>query len=163
MKRRLKGPVWFATAMLGTLTLFGCGNGDSKHETEYVEGVVTLDDKPVPEATVTFAPVDDSQGVSATGITDENGKYTLTVIGGGTAGKAGSGTVAGEYYVGVVKSDIPKPVEDVNDPNYGKAPDPKKSSITHIVPPKYNNPRKSKLKVTVEKGKNDIPIELKSR
>lgn len=164
MKRGLMGRVGLAAVVLGTLTQFGCGGGDSEHETEYVEGVVTLDDKPVPGATVTFAPVDDSQGVPATGITDENGKYKLTTIGGGTAGEAEAGTVAGEYYVGVKKSEFPKQVEDVNDPDYGKAPDPKKSNITYIVPKKYNNPRKSKLKITVEKGKkNDIPIELKSR
>ena len=65
-------------------------------DTNLVEGVVTLDGQPVAEATVTFQPVTEGQGVSATGITDENGVYKLTAVGMGAAGaKAQSGTLAG--------------------------------------------------------------------
>jgi hypothetical protein len=165
MMQRVKRPAWVAAVMFGTLTLFfGCGKGDSKHQTEYVEGVVTLDGDPVPGATVTFTPVKEGEGVPATGTTDDSGRYTLTTVGGGVAGKAGAGTVAGEYHVGVVKTTSPPGPEDENDPNYEKQPDEgQQPKITHVVPQKYNNPRKSGLKATVQTGKNDIPIELKSR
>ena len=73
--------------------------------------------------------------------------------------------MAGEYYVGVVKNKLPPGPEDENDPDYekydtGVENEPK---ITYIVPKKYNDPRKSGLKVTIEDGKNDIPIKLVSR
>jgi hypothetical protein len=34
--------------------------------------------------------------------------------------------------------------------------------ITYVVPQKYNNPRESGLKVTVQAGQNTIPLELTS-
>ncbi len=162
MMRCLKCRVWLVVTIFATCSLAGCGGDGSTTQTEHVEGVVTLDGTPVSDATVTFAPVDEKKGVMATGTTDEEGRYTLTII----RGEAGAGTAAGEYYVGVVKNKLPPEDPDTDDPNYGKEDpnpydDPK---ITYIVPQKYNDPQKSGIKATVEAGKeNDIPIKLKTR
>jgi hypothetical protein len=50
----------------------GCG-GQPTLQTEYVEGVVTLDGQPVEGATVTFVPVAEGQGAPATGMTNAQG------------------------------------------------------------------------------------------
>ena len=162
MRLRLKRTMSSAMTILAVFTLAGCGTDESKPDNEQVEGVVTLDGKPVPGAVVTFVPVDDKQGVSATGTTDDEGRYTLTTIERGVRG--GSGAVAGEYYVGVVK-DKPLPEDpDTDEPGYGEdegtGREEDEPEITHIVPAKYNRPQDSGIKVTVEKGKNEIPIKL---
>lgn len=149
------------------LGMTGCPGGVAVLDTEYVKGVVTLDGKPVPEATVMFVPVTEGQGTSATGRTDASGAYQLTAANtGGAAATAEAGTLPGEYYVGVIKSvtETPMSEEEAHEkgvkyvaPSPGAAP-----KMTHVVPQKYNNPRESGLKVTVQEGSNDIPLELTS-
>lgn len=149
------------------VAITGCPSGGAVVDTEHVRGVVTLDGEPVPEATVMFSPVTEGQGMAATGNTDANGVYELTAASTGEgAAKAGAGTLPGEYYVGVIKSVTEtgmseeeaheKGVEYVA-PAPGEAPE-----VTHVVPVKYNSPKDSGLKVTVEAGSNDIPIKLTS-
>ena len=150
------------------VTMAGCPGGGAVLDTEYVKGVVTLDGTPVPDATVMFTPVTEGQGVSATGRTDASGVYKLTAAATeGATAKAEAGTLPGEYYVGVIKSvsEVPMSEEEADEkgveyvaPAPGEEPE-----VTHVVPEKYNNPRKSGLKVTVEKGSNDIPLELASQ
>ncbi|NOX54499.1 MAG: DUF4198 domain-containing protein [Planctomycetes bacterium] len=166
---RLDQSLRFLVSGVVALVLVGCsGEQRPTVETEYVEGIVTLDGKPVAGATVTFVPVNKGQGMSATGRTDEQGKYTLTAVGGpgGVAGEPGAGTVPGEYYVGVVKTESSG--EEIQEEQDGQeveesGPKPEEPTIKHIVPQKYNNPRESGIKVTVKKGKNVIPIELSSK
>jgi hypothetical protein len=145
----------------------GCGGGEAVLDTEFVQGVVTLDGKPVAEATVVFVPVTEGKGVSATGRTDASGTYKLTAANtGGAAATAEGGTLPGEYYVGVTKSVSETPLSEEEAfekgvkyvaPAPGQAP-----KLTHEVPQKYNKPLESGLKVTVQAGTNDIPIELTS-
>ena len=155
-----------AMAALGALAVVGCPGGTTI-DADYVEGVVTLDGKPVAGATVTFVPVNEGQGMSATGLTDAQGKYTLNPVGGGQlAAEAGAGTLAGEYYVGVLKSEMETPLTEEEAEEQGgeyvESSGESSAKVTHIVPQKYNNPRKSGLKVTVGEGENSIPIELSS-
>ncbi|RMG39220.1 MAG: hypothetical protein D6725_05605 [Planctomycetota bacterium] len=146
----------------------GCGGGsDSANvETVPVQGTVTLDGKPLEGATVTFVPVNEGQGLPATGTTDEEGRFTLTAMGGGKRGAPGAGTLPGEYYVGVVK-DIVEGDEAEDSPPEGQFPEASdqptpEPKTTHVVPTKYNDPKSSGIKVTVKEGDNDIKIELKS-
>ncbi|HID78326.1 MAG TPA: carboxypeptidase regulatory-like domain-containing protein [Planctomycetaceae bacterium] len=160
---------WAALAAFFAFILAGCGAGTGTLETEYVEGVVTLDGKPVAGATVTFQPVTAGQGMAATGVTDEQGKYTLTAVGAeGVEVEPGAGTLPGEYYVGVVKIEIEGELTQEEAEEKGiefeeSVPLPSEGKITYIVPQRYNSPRQSGIQVTVEKGENVIPIELTSR
>lgn len=147
----------------------GCGGGsDSANvETVPVQGTVTLDGKPIEGAIVTFVPVNEAQGLPATGTTDKDGRFTLTAMGGGKRGAAGAGTLPGEYYVGVVK-DIFEGDDAEDSPPEGQFPEESSDEpstepqVKHIVPTKYNDPKTSGIKVTVKEGDNDIKIELKS-
>jgi hypothetical protein len=149
------------------LAVSGCPGGEGVLDTEYVGGVVTLDDTPVPEATVMFVPVTEGQGTSATGRTDAEGVYTLTAADTGEAtAETEGGTLPGEYYVGVIKSvsEVPMSEEEADAkgveyvaPTPGQEP-----KVTHVVPQRYNDPKTSGLKVTVKAGDNDIPIKLTS-
>ena len=57
------------------LFLAGCSyQPDDMPKIAPVSGVVTLDGQPLPEAEILFQP---SSGRASTGMTDENGEYTL--------------------------------------------------------------------------------------
>ncbi|MFW6172061.1 MAG: carboxypeptidase-like regulatory domain-containing protein, partial [Planctomycetota bacterium] len=62
-------------AGLVLVSLFCLGCGDSGPERGYVEGTVTMDGEPLPDAVVTFQPED--TGRPSYGKTDENGHYEL--------------------------------------------------------------------------------------
>ena len=146
------------------LVFAGCSGGSSLG-TEYVEGTVTLDGQSIADATVMFVPVNEGEGASATGMTDENGVYKLTAQNvGGEMAEAGSGTLPGEYYVGVIKSVSEEPMSEEEAYEKGVEYVPPSAEevpeIEHIVPVKYNNPKESGITVTVKAGKNDIPIQL---
>ena len=148
--------------------LLGC-NGQPTLQTEYVEGLVTVDGEPVAEATVTFVPVTEGQGASATGMTNAQGIYKLTAaVTGDVAAVAEAGTVPGEYHVGVMKNVVDTPIsqEEAEQQVIEYVPPPpgvrQEPKITFVVPQKYNNPRQSGIRVTVEPGQNNIPLELTS-
>lgn len=162
---RLNGGLFAFCLALWCIASAGCGSAVS---TEYVEGVVTLDGSPVADATVMFTPVDAGQGAPATGITDANGVYRLTaVVVGEARPTAGAGTLPGEYFVGVIKSVTETPMSEEEAYKKGVpyvAPRPGQvAKTTHVVPQNYNDPKQSGLKVTVQAGKNSIPLELKSK
>lgn len=58
-------------------TVAGCGGGSDAPELGQVTGTVTLDDKPLEGATVTFMP---ENSRASSGTTDASGKYVLTYI-----------------------------------------------------------------------------------
>jgi hypothetical protein len=87
MLRKISGLLLVA----GLLWMVGCGPSFKP-----VEGVVTLDGKPVEGATVFFT-AEDGSGNSASGLTDANGKFTLT------AG-AKKGVLAGNYKVLITRT-----------------------------------------------------------
>lgn len=143
-----------ALALVSALLLTGCP--ESGPPVEYVEGIVTLDGKPVEGVTVSFSPVDLKVGSPAVGETDANGVYKLTATQGGSPG---SGTKAGEYQVALSKVKVAgsgPEVTGTDDPNYGKSPNPKPAptQVEYIIPQKYENATTSGLKVTVKDGTN---------
>jgi len=163
---------WAWPALLAVCVCFvlGCSpSGGETIDTEYVEGIVTLDGQPVEGATVTFMPVTQGQGVSAVGKSDAEGKVKLTAVGAGAGktGEAGAGTVEGEYYVGVIKTEAEDELTEEEAEEQGvELPEqtgpPTEGKITYIVPKKYGDPKTSGIKVTVKKGENTVPIELTS-
>ena len=150
------------------LSLCGC-QGEPQLATEYVEGVVTLDGTPVEGATIAFQPVKEGEGIAATGFTDANGVYKLTAVNGkdGAQPAVEGGTLPGEYYVSVTKTQAETPLSQEEAEAAGKkyvAPSTTQGpKLTYIIPKKYQQGHRSGLKVTVSEGKNDIPLELTSK
>ena len=130
------------TLWLIVLVLVIAGCGPAGPDVQYVEGVVTLDGKPLDSATVTFVPVDKA-GMSAAGKTDAEGHFRLNA----TQGKKyGKGTVVGDYVVTVTKLFWRE-----------KAVEP-----DHITPLVYENSKDSPLRATIVKGRNTFEFALTS-
>jgi len=87
---------WFSWVVCGlaAAVLAGCGGGEL--DVVPATGTVTLDGQPVEGATVTFVP-QDADGRTATGTTDQSGKFVLQTAG------AGEGALPGKYKVTVSK------------------------------------------------------------
>lgn len=142
-----------ALVLLGfAIALTGCKKG---METQFVTGTVTLDGSPLAGANVVFEPVDPAVGFTAGGKTDENGRYKLTSL----YGEGEGGAVEAEYVVLVTKSEVvalPKPIryEDGDVATTTSKP---------ILAATYRDKDKSPLRFRVEKGKNTIDLELKSK
>ena len=86
--------------VLLSVTTCGCSNS-TEYETTLVSGVVTCQGKPVPNATVNFTPVPDEnrsagqRGRVALGLTDKDGRFTLTTY------QDGDGAIVGKHIVTV--------------------------------------------------------------
>lgn len=72
------------------LAIAGCGRSDLP-ELGKVQGIVTLDGKPLPGVIVQFAP---QKGRIAVANADENGKYDLTYVSGVKGTQTGTNTVS---------------------------------------------------------------------
>jgi hypothetical protein len=121
----------------------GCGKRDSGLTLVHVEGVVTLDGKPVEGATLFFAP---AKGPSAKADTDKNGKFRLMT------NRPGDGAVAGEFQVSIAKF--------VLDPATANDPVP---AMKNELPDKYNSPATSGLTATINaSGNKPLVFELKN-
>jgi len=142
--------------LFAVIVAAGCG-GMAK-----VEGVVTLDGKPVPGALVIFSP-QGGTGDSADGFTDTSGKFTLA-----TKGKAG--VKAGTYKVTVSKADTskePMKPEDAMKMMKKAAPVPgglgAPVTSKNELPGKYASADKTPLTVTIPPSESPIKIELSSK
>lgn len=128
-----------------SLSVIGCGP-----QLVPVQGVVTLDGDPVPNAAVTFTRQE--SGETANGMTNAQGEFTLKTS------KLGKGALPGEHVVVVsaVKYEGVGETEDGVESGGGK--------ITEkwITPQRYANPKTSGLTETVSSGMEPIAIELKS-
>jgi hypothetical protein len=123
--------------VLGAMLMVGCG--PSGPEVATVEGMVTLDGKPLEGALVMFTPV--AGGRPAAARTDEGGCYELQYT------EDREGALLGEHIVSIS-------TYQEGDVSSGIANVPEK------VPAKYNV--KSDLKQTVEAGDNNFDFPLNS-
>ena len=105
--------------------------GCSKSGLVQVEGIVVLDNQPVPEATVLFIP-EGGTGQPAQGMTDENGKFQLTTF------KENDGALPGDYKVTVTKS-VPPPQPPEAEPGDSR------SIVAHFKAIKEHKQEKSPL------------------
>lgn len=142
----------------------GCGKKGPP--TQYIEGIVTLDGKPVDNALVSFIPVQSvdmsnpnnlNVPLIATGNSGTDGKFRLSAVQGG---KIGRGTTEGEYRVMIVKKEMTNaPVVQKGKPIPVMKGPPK---FKYIVPKVFENPNKSGIVVTVKKGTNKFDFALKT-
>lgn len=160
--------VWVAVAVAG-----GCRR--SGPAVEMVEGVVTLDGKPVEGVVVAFKPLDGA-GLMAFGTSQADGRFWLNATRGGRPGK---GTVAGDYAVTFTKTtggyeiiegpapqppDAPPPDIEAEKAAYEKwareraARKPRPlPPVEYLVPRAYIDEKTSGFRVTVKKGRNAGP------
>ncbi|HET6881923.1 MAG TPA: carboxypeptidase-like regulatory domain-containing protein [Pirellulales bacterium] len=110
---------------------------------------------PVDGASVVFSPT--SAGPTAVGMTDAQGRYTLS-----TGEKTGA--VPGDYKVTVVKSRIEGPTMTDEERNKyvqeHEGASPPTPVSKNLLPEKYVSTQTSDLSVTVKSGENDIPLNL---
>ncbi len=126
--------------MLVLLVCAGCGGSDLP-DLGYVEGTVTLDGNPLPNAIVTFQP---ERARPSYGRTDENGWYELAYT------DEAKGATLGTHQVTIsTKSD--------GDPDA----DPPVPSSPEKVPARYN--MKSELTAEVKAGDNECNFPLESK
>ncbi|MEZ6077385.1 MAG: carboxypeptidase regulatory-like domain-containing protein [Pirellulaceae bacterium] len=121
----------FALVILA-LAITGCGRSDLP-ELGRVEGTVTLDGKPIPNAAIGFYPL--SGGRQALAIFDQDGHYDLTFVDGYSGAKTGLNEVTVFW--------------------------PDGSTPTAKIPAKYNS--KTELQFDVKPGKNTYDIALESK
>ena len=105
--------------------------GCSKSGLVPVEGIVVLENEPVPEATVLFIP-EGGTGQPAHGMTDENGKFQLSTF------KENDGALPGAYKVTVTKS-VPPPQPPEAEPGDSR------SIVAHFKAIKEHKQEKSPL------------------
>jgi hypothetical protein len=114
------------------LEIAGCSRGDRPELTE-VQGIVTLDGKPLPRATVIFQPM--NGGRSSRGLTDSQGKYRLLYL------RDIEGAILGSH-----KVTITTVTED---------------DRKEILPARYN--KQTTLAADVKAGKNQRDFQLTSQ
>ena len=141
--------------LLVLFLIVGCGTKGPA--VNYVEGTIMFDGKPLDKASIFFYPQSEEGGLPATGITDANGKYTLTSMQGGGVGK---GATTGEYTVAVTRSkDEPSRTERIPSVTPG-TPDTEMTFYDSLIPEKYTSKRTSPLTFKVAPGKNRFDINL---
>ena len=129
----------FVGGVLSLLTA-GCG---SSYSLGTVTGTVTLDGKPLPQATVTFSR---GQGRMSVGTTDEQGRYKLLYTVNQQGAEPGTHTVS-----------ITTQIDAVS----GEGDLAAVKGRKEVLPPRYNE--KTELTAEVKRGSNTIDFPLSSK
>jgi len=164
--RKATSFIWLTLLVIGIGFSLGCPQGSDQPTVYPVTGTVTQGGTAVAGATVTFVPTGD--GPSASGITDDSGKYALSTYAGG------EGAVPGQFGVKIVKIETPEvgsgggagadqesagyeaaqqaaqPVDEMASDAEPKNP----------LPQKYADTASSGLSHTVEQGDNTFDFSL---
>jgi hypothetical protein len=162
--RRRAAAVWLLAGAAALPTVAACR--PSGPPVQMVQGVVTLDGRPIEGVAVTFTPVvAGGSGIEAFGNTGADGSYTLSAFRGA---KPGSGTLIGEYVVTCAKvtgggdpAEVPPPRPDAPDTEVEKWRREEaqrrrtmRAPLVYVVPQAYGDGHTSGLRATVEKGHN---------
>ncbi len=131
-----------AAALVAAVLVAGCGGSSDQPELGAVSGVVTLDGKPLPGATVTFIP---ETGRSSFGVTEETGRYEPRYTNDAMGAKVGSHKVS-----------VSTKTEGLSNESGG----PDVPATPERVPARYR--QDSTLTETIEPGQNAIDFELQS-
>ena len=132
-------PFWMLVWMLAFGMVVGCGGPSDQPDLGSVSGTVTLDGKPLANATVMFQP---EQGRPSYGVTDDDGYYELRY----TANT--DGAVVGKHVVSITTYEDPE--------EEGQKPTPEK------VPVDYNEnaAENPEMNVEVKSGSQTFDFNL---
>ncbi len=135
----------YACFLFCATIVLGCGESSSGPKTVEASGVVTIDGEPAAMSQVIF--IDDAGQYPASGMTDDQGRFSLSLNG------VKKGAVPGSYKVQVSKTQLGAATEGGAD-----------ISISYGLPKKYASFLTSGLTFTVpDSGVSDIKFELKSK
>ena len=118
-----------------------------------VSGTVTLDDKPLAGAMVTFVPVGTTRGRSCYGVTGADGRYELM------ENEKNKGAPVGEFSVLVNKWVM----ADGSDFHSDTQQSPMEAGARELLPPQYSMEGSSTLKATVAAGGSTVDFKLTSK
>jgi hypothetical protein len=127
------------------VVLTGC---DKTISTIKVSGTVKFDGVPLADASISFSPETEGEGLPAYGTTDANGNYLLQTA----QGKVDAGTTPGKYQVTIRKmektavTEAPAEYDGTSSAPSSNAPRPKS-----LIPERYAQTRTSGLTATVDK------------
>ena len=146
-------------SLFAALVLTGTGC-DSTGKLAKVQGIVTLDGKPVENATVIFMPQQGGTGKQATGQTGPDGSFQLTTR------TTNDGALPGEYRVIVQYeegTEVP-PATNMRDAKAGarKAQQKAKKPPRYVIPVIYTDPAKTLLKQKIP-TEGTVKLELQSK
>jgi hypothetical protein len=135
------------------LLFTGCSNtSDDSFPVFKVTGVVTYEGLPLEGASVTFIPDNsNTHKMSASNITDANGKYILN-----TQGIKKSGAVTGKYNVTISKIVVAEQHNKLEDAIKASKSDTGKGGARQELPAKYLKPESSGFTVVVEPNDNNV-------
>jgi hypothetical protein len=143
---------YFAATGLAVALVSGCGSPTGPTIVP-AEGVVLLGGVPLSKARVRFLPLNDQTSTySAQGVTDDQGRFTLTCRG-------RPGACTGESLVTVSEDEIPARLTTAS--ARAELGAYLKALKNRPIPPTYTNAADSQLRVTVTPEQNEYRIELK--
>ncbi len=148
-RSRVEGLVGLLAVML--LVGLGCrGRDPNLPRLVPASGRVTLADKPLTGAMVTFVPTGQTRGPIAEARTDQEGRYELVC-------PQGRGAAVGDYRVTIRKWVMPDGSDYV--PQAGVGPD--DSPARQVLPPRYSDLQQTTLTATIpEGGSNTLDFAL---
>jgi hypothetical protein len=115
--------MFFRLVLVASLSVLAAGCGGEPYQVAPVSGQVTLKGQPLPKATVVFQPVAEGNpnpGIGSSGITDEQGRYTLKIV-----GQDKKGAVVGKHKVLITRFHEQDPNDDR--PRYPRNPPPQRN------------------------------------
>lgn len=136
-------PILSMTALLLAAFLAGCGKGGADAHYK-ATGKLTNGGEPLKNVRVTFVPTS-NKGTASSGVTNDQGEFTLT------SQKGQEGVVAGSYKVVLAKEASPDA--------YGPKPKRRKKVEKLPFPKEYTDPSKSPKQIEVEQ-KNGQRFEI---
>ena len=137
----------------------GCGQ-KNPFGTVKVTGKVLVDNSPMGQVTVSFQPAS-GNGMTAVGLTDNEGNFVLTTGG----APFGSGAVPGEYNVTFSKTEVPEKYKTSSPEEFMEKFGIMEIPYEYPVPKKFNSPKTSGVEpVSVAKGeKNHFDFSLNTK
>lgn len=139
--------VAFCVVAVACFSVLGCSHGEELPELVPVSGKITIDGKPLANASIVFMPADpkEEEGLEKVnrphGTTNEAGEYELEW------NENAAGAPPGQYKVIVMAV---KPMADEDG-----------EGMVWLIPQKYGNPRTSGLSATVkDDGDSDLNFDL---
>ena len=142
----------------GTFALAALVSGCAKKLPEVVpvEGTVTLNGKPLPQASVTFMPMLDSFGAESNSMaeTDDEGHFVLTCM-----HDKQPGAVVGQHVVLVTEGQMPDKMRGVQDSSVLDRYLAKRGN--RPIPANYGTFTRTDLQVEVKPGGGPLTIDLK--